>query len=227
MKKHLVFKILVFLPLMSISMQLLAQDFYITAGLNFSKLRQVKDADFEPDRSLRPGFQIGASIDIQMNELLSFMPGLQLSLKREHLNSSIFIPFEIIGGSGDVFELTSESLVNEIYIDVPLPLKLKYNFGDNEVYGLFGPYISYRIFEKTSSKTNSDNYFLPPSPDKVKMENLDYGLLFGLGVTRNRYLIQVSFDHGFYRNIEYQYDEIIYTQNSKNSSLKVNFGYRL
>lgn len=223
--------ILLFL-IMTLSLKLRAQDFYIIGGLNVSKLRQIKDESvIKPERSITPSFQIGALIDFPLNEYFSFMPSLQLAMKRERLKSTLFIPSELAGGIGDdILEFRTEGLIKEFGIDIPCLFKLKYRFDDNEVYCLLGPFIGYRILDKSKTLIHFDGSMSELHllhPDNKIMENLDYGFSLGVGFLRNKYLVQFSYDNGFYRNLKYRINGDLFTQSIRNNVLKINLGYCL
>ncbi len=209
-----------------------AQNFYLTGGVNFSKFDQYKGGrNLEPNRLLRPGFSIGSTVDLKISEKLSFMPSLLFSLKRETQKMYYYMP-AVVFDENDEFGVVNvgyKSTMNEFYLDVPMPLKMKLPIGKLDFYGIAGPYLGLFLFE--SSKTEYDPNLASLETEELQGEpfsnKLDYGIKFGAGLDLKSYLVQVSYDYGLYRKIIYEFEDFDVTQTLRNSFLNFTFAYKL
>ncbi|UZR96706.1 porin family protein [Chondrinema litorale] len=209
-----------------------AQNFYLTGGVNFSKLAQYKeDQALEPNRLLRPGFSIGSTVDLKISEKLSFMPSLLFSLKRETQEINYYLPASFFDENDElgVVNVGYKSSINEFYLDVPLPLKMKLPIGKLDFYGIAGPYLGFFLFE--SSKTEYDPNLASLETEELQSEpfsnRLDYGIKLGAGLDLKSYLVQVSYDYGLYRKMKYEFEDFDVTQTLRNSFLNFTFAYKL
>jgi hypothetical protein len=221
--KTLVILILLLLLFSNLSQ---GQNIYIIGGINFSNLNQQKsNSNPNIDRTYKPGFQICSAIDIELNDHFDFMPGLLFSLKREYLESTSYFPSIDNSETNDTYHFKSS--INEYYLDFPLTVKFNFNIGSLNLYALTGPYVNLLLFDQSATE-------LFVNEELTEMENviegkfsnrIDYGIKIGLGAEMRSYIIQVSYDYGFYRSMKY--DDIQFDQSVKNSVIRLSLGYKL
>src|SRR5690625_3182187 len=114
-----------------------AQSFNVKAGLNYSTIiSKDKDGNYSGEYTMKPGFHGGITIDIPLIEFITLESGLILStkgFKSEVENQSIKVNRN----------LTS------YYMDIPILIKGLHSVKDElEIFGVFGPYLSYGIHGK-------------------------------------------------------------------------------
>ncbi|WP_435135800.1 outer membrane beta-barrel protein [Formosa sp. A9] len=194
-----------------------AQNFYVIGGVNFSKLYESKTfGQYIKSRTVKPGFQIGAAYDYEFSTHFSVMPQIQLSLKREHQR----IEQELSGP--DIYDnlLIDNAELNEYYIDIPVNLKYTFFMQDVNISLLAGPYFNYLLGNNTYSSKYGGKEF-----EDLFTNRIDYGFNLGFGLEYSSFLIYVTTDFGLYRDLDFEY----YNSDgkSKNTVLKVSFGYKL
>lgn len=202
------------------------QSYYVSVGTNLSKLNQQKNEPSEEiTRTLKPGLEIGPSVEFKLNRLLSINPGIYLSLKREYSEYSTIIegtdPFRDI-----LFE--SNSSQNKFYIDLPISFKLEYSFNTFSIFCLSGPYINMLIADSDKTEVYFDGS-LVPNPTEVGEEKFsnrfDYGVNLGVGVQFKSYILQLKYDYGLYHMLKYENfdDDITY----RNLVFRITLGYKI
>lgn len=206
----------------AISNTTFAQTFGVKVGLNMATL-SAKDSleNYGELFDMKPGFHVGVTAEFQINEMLSFEPNVLLSTKGYKFK----IEEEFLG---EVFK--SESTVNLVYIDIPLPIKVKFG-EETKFYGAAGPYIGMGFGGKTTEKytvgseTETDEYDIEWGSDAEKhdFKSLDFGLTIGAGVElASNITIGASYNLGLSNISSYTEGE---TQ-AKNRVLQVSLGYR-
>jgi hypothetical protein len=201
------------------------QDIYLLGGVNFSKLGQQKDnSSSSVDRTYRSGFHIGPAVNIKINDHFDLMPALLFSLKREKSESTIYIPS--FDNSNTSYRYNFKSSVNNYYLELPVTVQFKFNVGKLNLYALAGPYFNLLLFDNSTTKLFVDG-------QRTQMENqfegkfsnrIDYGIQIGIGAQLRSYMIQASYDYGFYRSMKYE--GIQFDQSVRNSVARLTLGYR-
>jgi hypothetical protein len=202
------------------------QNIHIVGGINFSKLSQQKSNSYPNiDRSYRPGFQIGSVVDIELNDKFGFMPGLLFSLKREYQESTIYVPS--LSSSDQIEYYHFKSSINEYYLDLPLAMKYNFIIDDLNFYVLAGPYLNLLLFDNTTTElyVNEEPTELGNTAEGKYSNRFDYGINIGFGIDLKSFVIQASYDYGFFRTMKYK--EINFDQSVRNSVIRLTIGYRL
>jgi len=200
------------------------QDIFLLGGLNFSKLGQQKDNATSIYREYRPGFHIGPSVAIKLNDHFDINPALLFSSKREYSESTIYIPR--FDNSNTSYRYDFKSSINEYYLDLPITLKFKFNVGEQKLYALAGPYVNVLLFDDSTTelfvdgeRTEIENQF------EGKFSNrIDYGIQMGLGVQLKSYVIQATYDYGFYRTMKYA--DLPLEESVRNAVARITLGYK-
>ena len=215
-------KLLFLFLLVAISNTTFAQTFGIKAGLNLATLSAKDSIENYGDLfDMKPGFHVGVTAEFQINEMLSFEPNILLSTKGYKFK----IEEEFLG---EVF--SSDVKVNLVYIDIPLPLKVKFG-EETKFYGAAGPYIGLGFGGKSTEKYTSgsesetDEYDIEWGSDAEMddFKSLDVGLTIGAGVElANNLTFGASYNLGLSNISSYTEDE---TQ-AKNRVIQVSLGYR-
>lgn len=185
--KNLLRLLLIVVVVLTMTRQSSAQTFGIKAGLNLSTLLAKDNDDTYTDNyKLRPGFHIGATAELPMNEIFSFETGLLLSTK---------------GTNESETRYSNESSLTLYYFDIPLTAKAYYKVGSVRIYGVFGPSLGIGLSGKNKIKVSG-------SPDETQtikwgtdsenddLKRLDLGLTVGAGVEINAIQIGLAYNLG-------------------------------
>ncbi|ANQ51776.1 PorT family protein [Flammeovirga sp. MY04] len=207
-----------------------AQGFYIEAGTNLSDLNQPKENHIAPTK-YQLGYQIGVSKDIPIKNKFSFFPKLMFAYKREYLESDFYLPDDLgfIGRNG--FNINTK----EYHIEVPLNFKYKFDLKTSSIYILFGPYLNVLLFDNSNAEMVLNAVSEPIEPSESQKtsfsRNLDYGLNFGVGYQKKRFIVNASMDYGLYRDISTEYSdefsEFNTTYSNRNFTYRLQVGYQI
>ena len=169
-----------------------AQTFEIKGGLNLANvLDKENEVNYSADYSLNPGFHFGLTVDLPLNDYLSFEPGLLFTTK------------------GFKFEGDDQtSKINLNYLDMPLTIKASRDFGGLKLFGVLGPYVGFglRGKAKTTSEyqgrelTEEEDLSFGRDIDEDALKRLDMGLTFGSGVEVKSISVRISYDLGLSNN---------------------------
>lgn len=195
-----------------------AQTVGIKGGLNLATmLAKMDQQTYSNDFTMNPGFHVGLTVDVPINEFLSFEPGILLSTK-----GLKFEPEEM-GGTVIAKEIL-------YYLDIPLTLKASHNLSDNlKIFAAAGPYVGIGLSGKYTMTTEAEgnvekeeiDVIWGSDPETDHFKRLDTGLTFSGGVEIRSILLGVSYDLGL-NNIESNQE----TQLAKNRVLRFSVGYR-
>jgi hypothetical protein len=173
------------------SYSLYGQTFGIKAGMNFSNmLNEDNDFKYSEEYKTKPGFNIGATLDLPLTEPLLFETGLTLNTK---------------GYKREYTELLTKYKItfNLYYIDVPLHLKYMFDLGSIKPYVVAGAYVGFGVSGKATQKTvvagisseesHSVNWGNESNSD---LKQLDGGLDFGAGVEFGKFQLGAIYSFG-------------------------------
>lgn len=216
--KHLN-KVLTIALLALFCQQVNAQSIGIKGGLNLVNVLEEDDDDtYSNDYSMNAGFHLGATVDVPINDFLTFEPGLLLTTKGYRVEEK---------GSGG--SLTGK--LKLYYFDIPLMFKASHDLGGGlKMFGALGPYFGLGLSGKfeINAESQDDKSTLETdikfgdNEDNDDLRRFDSGLAFGAGVEYNSILFGITYDLGLANMSAYQNDG--YT--IKNRSLKFSVGYR-
>jgi len=182
-------KLLIVVVVFSMATDSFAQTFGVKAGLNLSNMI-VKDntETYSGDFKMKPGFNLGGTVEFPINEIFSFETGLILSTKGYKAT------YEDFGGE-------TKETYNLYYFDIPLTGKATYDVGSFKIFGVFGPYIGIGLSGKGKSETDgvSDPTHVVKwgtDSDNDELKRLDMGLTFGAGVEISSVQIRLNYDLG-------------------------------
>ncbi len=99
--------------LLLISQKITAQEINFIAGYNSSSMTIEGDSIDLPGIKSKPGFHVGASINLKINDYLTFQPGLNFTTKGVLSESSFF-------------GFNQKVSIDLFYIDVPMNLVSKF-----------------------------------------------------------------------------------------------------
>ena len=212
-------KVLMILFLALFCYQTNAQTFGIKGGLNLANMLEKDDDDtYSNDYSMNPGFHLGLTVDVPLNDFLSFEPGLLLTTKGMKYED-------------DIMGFDVKAKANLYYLDVPLTLKASHDLGGGlKMFGAVGPYVGLGLSGKVKvtaeyqgeKETEEEDVEWGNDEDEDDFKRLDMGLTFGAGVEINSILVGISYDLGLSNISAYQDDGTT----SKNRVLKFSVGYR-
>ena len=122
-----------------------AQTVGIKGGLNLATmLAKMDQQTYSNDFTMNPGFHVGLTVDVPINEFLSFEPGILLSTK-----GLKFEPEEM-GGTVIAKEIL-------YYLDIPLTLKASHHLSDNlKIFAAAGPYVGIGLSGKYTMTTEAE-----------------------------------------------------------------------
>ena len=148
-------------------------------GVNFSKAVFDEDGqEFKTD--LKPGFVVGAGVDVPIVEMFSFTPEVLYSMKG--------------GKNGDLNEGLDVDVKLKIdQVQIPLLFKAKFAPMGTAArpFVSFGPAIGFT----TSAKIEAEGF--PDEDIKDDVETVDFSGIVGVGVEFGRGIIEYRYDHGF------------------------------
>jgi len=136
--------------------------------------------DVHSNSRSRGGFQVGALglIPITNNDILFFQPEINYSAQ----------------GEFDYHERSDGNYKQKIflsYINVPLNMKLYFTDADSEFFVLAGPYLGFKIGEKT------DKFDFTTEADDNEYTGFDFGATVGFGFSLNRqYEASLRYSYG-------------------------------
>lgn len=185
-------KMLIVIIAITMATESYAQIFGIRAGLNLSNMLDKDDeGTYSNDFKMKPGFNVGSTVEFPINEMFSFESGLLLSTKGYKLSGKDSY-------EGETWEYKES--INLLYLDIPLSGKAYFDFKGTKVYGAFGPYLGFGLSGKYKYEEpgDSDKEDIKFGSDKEKddLKRLDYGLTIGAGVELNSIQIGLSYDLG-------------------------------
>jgi len=216
-------KMLIVIIAITMAKESYAQIFGIRAGLNLSNMLDKDDEGTNSnDFKMKPGFNVGPTVEFPINEMVSFESGLLLSTKG-------FKYDEKGTDGGETYEYNVKS--NLLYLDIPLTAKAHFDVKAAKIYGAFGPYIGIGLSGKVKSEdtsmgqTDKSDETIKWGSDKENddLKRLDYGLTLGAGVLINSIQIGLSYDLGL-ANISAYTDGGAKTSNRV---LALSVGYKL
>lgn len=200
------------------------QDIFLMGGVNFSKLGQQKDNASSINREYRPGFHIGPAVAVKLNDHFDLIPSLLFSLKREYSESTIYIPR--FDNTNTSYRYDFKSSINAYYLDLPITLKFNFKLGEQKLYALAGPYVNLLLFDDTTTELFVDSEAREfENQFEAKFSNrIDYGIQVGLGAQLKSYLIQATYDYGFYRTMKYE--DTQFKESVRNAVARITLGYK-
>ena len=183
-------KLLIVVVLFTMTTESFAQKFGVKAGLNLSNmLDKDDDGTYSEHYKMNPGFHIGPTFELAMNDMFSFETSLLLSTKG----------FKVTEKDGATeYKVTT----NPVYIDIQLTPKVSFSVGGPKIYAVLGPYIGigltgkYKVKATYNGTTTTDDENIEWGSDENKddAKRLDFGLLAGAGVEFGP--IQVGLSYG-------------------------------
>ena len=199
-----------------------AQTFGLKGGLNLANI-MAKDDDetYSDDYKMNIGFHFGPTVEVPIDDIMSFETGLLLSTKGYKYDEKETY-------MGDTYKY--EEKLNALYIDIPLTCKATVDLDGIKAYGAFGPYIGvgvtgkgkYEYTENGETEKEEEDIEWGSDENEDDLKRLDYGLTLGAGVEVNNILIGLSYDYGL-ANISAYTDE---GTKVKNRILRFSIGYK-
>ncbi len=192
MKSFSLFLILVMTLAFAVAANAEGTAFGIKAGVNFANIA----GDDTGDLNSLTGFVGGGFVDIPMSPTLSIQPEVfysQKGAKYEEMGTDVSIKLD--------------------YIDIPVLLKFTMAGESARPFFLFGPSIGF----SASSKVSAGDV----SMDLEGVASTDFGLVFGIGVNFQKFLIEGRYGLGL---SDINDDETI-TQSNNNTAFQLMLGY--
>ena len=215
-------KLSIVVLLLAMGTESFAQTFGVRAGLNLSNmLAKDEDGTYSDDFKMNPGFHIGPTMELPINEMFTFETALLLSTKGFKMS-------EKESFNGDTYE--AKVKLNLLYLDIPLTAKASFDVGGVKLFGTFGPYIGIGLsgkakYEETyngeTDKEEEDINF-GSDEDEDDFKRLDWGLTAGVGVELNSIQISVNYGLGLANISSYTQDG----NKVNNRVLGVSVGYK-
>ncbi len=173
----------------------MSQTFGLRADLHSSSM-QIKYISSDSENSLiNPGFQIGPTVEVPINEIFSFESGLLFSTKGVKLKKEQEYLNEFI---------KQNKKLNLLYVDLPLTAKLSTDVGQSKIFGVLGPYVSmglsgtYENESETGStpKLHELDVKFGSNEEEGDLKKFDYGLTAGAGIILKSFQIGVNYSLG-------------------------------
>lgn len=195
-------KFLVVFALLVFATESFAQTFGVKAGMNFSNmLMKDDDGTYSNNYDMRPGFHVGPTAEIPINNFLSFETDLLLSTKGFKYN---------------------EMKYSLLYLDVPFTAKFRYDAGFGNMYVLIGPHLGIGITGKTIYGDDDEAVDWGSDAEDDELKRLDYGLTVGTGVEIKSFIIGMYYGLGLANISPYTEDGF----EAKNRVLGLSLGYK-
>lgn len=175
-------KAIVAIIVLFFSMQSFGQRIGVKGGLNLSNM--LEKNDFETVNNLvKPGFHLGAIINLPLFDMISLEPGIQLTVKGDRSES------------GSVKHRT-----NLTYIEFPVLAKFSYKVSDISVIGIAGPTVGIGLSGRfvTKDDNNKDITKVDWGNDKNQddYKRPDLGILIGAGIEMKSFQFTISYNIG-------------------------------
>jgi hypothetical protein len=174
-----VFKKLTFVTLLLVGSNLcFAQEISIRGGFNLSEFN-LKAGDHVIHREgtkLNPGYHVGPIVEFPIKSIFSFETGILFSLKGYKLSG------DIAGVENYLFKF------NMFYSEVPVMLKATYPIGKTKIFGMAGGYAASALWGHiitggiVNSVEHHDKNKISWGNTEGKLDRMDYGLKFGVGL---------------------------------------------
>lgn len=206
--------LLAFFLIIALSPQLKAQELNFIVGYNSSSLALQGDSVQTDGIKSRPGFHIGASVNIKINDYLDFQPGLTFQSKGVESEVSFF-------------GISQKSSISLYYLDIPLNLVGKYDINKQlSAYLSAGPYVGIGLSGEVDFEVNAFGN-VESGSDPVEWGNdfqrLDFGLGLGAGVNYQNFILGFSYDLGLANIlVDPNPDESV-----KNNVFRISVGYTI
>jgi hypothetical protein len=166
--------------------------FGVKAGLNLANV-SVTEGGESADTKMKPGFHIGAIVDLSLSESFSVQPGLLFSQKGTKSEGSY---------SQQGITVDTKSTMKLNYLDIPINAVLKLEAGSSKIHLFAGPVISYALSGKTTVEasamgiSNSEDADVEFGSEDGQMKRLDFGVNVGAGIQFNKILVSANYNLG-------------------------------
>jgi hypothetical protein len=160
--------------------------FGVRAGFNLSTMLAKDDQTNYADENnfkMKPGFNVGPTLEVPINEMFSFETALLLST--HGVNSEY-----------DSYEGKIKENLSLLYLNIPLTGKAVFDVGGIKLYGAFGPYLGYGLSGKWTSDAYADEDVKWGTDAEDHFKRFDFGLYFGAGVKIKSIEVGLSYDLG-------------------------------
>jgi len=217
-----------FLKLMSLILLFSTISSYVTAqvvglriGVNNSRMLtdHTTFPSFDHTATNGVNLHLGLTAEFKISKLISIEPGIvftkqNLKYKEGKQNTDFFYQSE--------YSLT--------YINIPVPIKFNYQKGNSTYYGFVGGFVNLGTKgglkiqgETTTTQTLEDHDVWPKSKEERRLEKIDYGPTFGIGVVLSEFQIELFSNIGLVDTAT-GFDDVI---SAKNRSFGISFSLRL
>jgi hypothetical protein len=160
--------------------------FGVRAGFNMSTMLS-KDNDYnysdEMNFKMKPGFNVGPTLDCPISGMFSFETALLLS--------TMGVKSEYDYGGGN----TKETL-SLLYLQLPLTARATFDVGSTKLFGALGPYLGYGLSGKWTSDAYDDEDVKWGTGTEDHFKRFDAGLHIGAGVMVKIIEISLTYDLG-------------------------------
>ena len=221
--KHVLKKLTLIFPLVLLSTLLYSQGSYSLNLGNTQSFYSERLTSETEDMHLKNGFQLGATVHIDLLKQLKFRSSLQLTQKG----------LKTFNGSLDSPEY-QERKISTTYFE--MPLSVIYSIPVTQVVNLFigaGPVLSFGLFGKSKSiikgidstgQLSTRSYSSTDLFDeKPGYKRFDFGVDFLTGIQFKKIIITVNYNHGLVDIIK----DDLGAQHTKNRSFCLSLGYIL
>ena len=184
-------RLLIVAVMFTLAAETQAQTFGLRAGLNMANMLMKDDDDtYSDDFKMNPGFHIGPTAELPLNDFLSVEAALLLSTKG-------------FSFSDDYEGLEMKAKANLLYIDLPVTAKASYDLNGIKIYGELGPYVGMGLTGKYKSKISYEGESETDtesvewgSDDDSDLKRLDFGVVIGAGVQIESILVGLNYGLG-------------------------------
>src|SRR5690606_2186834 len=132
------------------------------------------------------GFHVGASVEIPINEMISFETGLLLNTKGYNIRRQDET-------------LKIKGRFNLLYIDIPITGKASFDVGKSRYFVSVGPYIGIGLIGNSriefsfedETEIMEEEFEWGYDKESDDLKRFDYGLLIGAGMEFNSFIVAI------------------------------------
>lgn len=181
--------------------------FGVKAGLNLSNMN-VEGFD------IKPGFNVGVTVDLRLMPNLYILSGLEYSLEGAKF-----------GGFKGEFIKVDDAKLNLSYLKMPIHIGYKLPVLENlKIVFQAGPHLAYAVDGKMKWGSESLNIYDDKAEFADSTNRFDIGLGFGVGAEVSNFCFNVGCDFGLINQIEEESTLLAFE--AKNQNINISVGYK-
>lgn len=199
-----------------------AQVFGLRIGVNHARMQTDHNTISPFDHTTTSGVNLhgGVTLDIKINDLISIEPGLIFNKKNLRYKQGS-------QNSGSFFFQSEYALS---YLNIPVPIKFNFKTDKSTIYGFAGGFLNLGTKgeltiqgESMTTQTLEEHDVWPKTKDERRLEKLDYGPTFGIGIVIHEFQVELYSNIGLVDTAT-GFDNVT---SAKNRTFGISFSLRL